>query len=107
MSYLGGANKMALPIFKDENTPFQMMQSKWASELNPIIANPMTNMQILKNISLVSGTNVINHRLGQTQQGWLLTDIQGAASIYRSAPFNNLTLTLTSSAAVTVSIGVF
>lgn len=40
-------------------------------------------------------------------QGWFLVDIQGPATIYSSAPFNNLTLTLTSNTAVTVSIGVF
>lgn len=80
---------------------------KWAAELNPVLANPVTNLSILKNVNLVVGDNVINHNLGQQQQGWLLTDIQGVSSIYRSAPFNSLTLTLNSSAIVTVSIGVF
>lgn len=83
------------------------MENKWKSILDPVLANPMTNMGILKNINLVTGNNVINHLLGQIQQGWIITDIQGVADIYRSAPFNNLTLTLNSSSAVTVSIGVF
>jgi hypothetical protein len=90
-----------------QKLPLELMGTKWASELNPIIANPLNNVSILKNISLVSGSNVINHGLGQNQQGWFLIDIQGNAVVYRSAPFNNLTLTLTSSAAVTCSIGVF
>ena len=82
-------------------------QPKWASQLNPIISNPLNNMSILTNVSLAIGTNVINHLLGKIQQGWVITDIQGASTIYRNAPFNNLTLSLSSSAAVTVSIGVF
>lgn len=83
------------------------MENKWKSIIDPVLSNPMTNMGILKNVSLVIGNNVINHLLGQIQQGWIITDIQGVSEIYRSAPFNNLTLTLNSSAVVTVSIGVF
>ena len=83
------------------------LETKWAAEINPILANPVNNVSILPGVSLKLGTNVINHLLGKVQQGWFLTDIQGPAVIYRSIPFNNLTLTLVSSAAVNVSIGVF
>lgn len=89
------------------NLPWLLANPKWAAELNPIIANPMTNMNILTNVVLASGTNVINHGLGRTQRGWVVTDIQGAAVIYRNASFNNVTLSLHSDAGVTVSIGVF
>lgn len=86
---------------------WELANPKWAAELNPLLANPANNVLILKDVSLASGNNVINHLLGKTPQGWFLTDIQGAATIYRNAPFNNATLSLNSSAAVTVSIGVF
>jgi hypothetical protein len=86
---------------------WDMAQTKWASQLNPLLTNPMNNMSIIPNVQLQSGVNVINTLLGRTQQGWVLVDKQGVADIYRSAPFNNLTLTLTSSAKVLVSIGVF
>lgn len=89
------------------NLPLNLLETKWASILNPIISNPMTNMAILKDVSLVTGTNIINHLLQQMQLGWIITDIQGAATIYRNAAFNDLTLSLHSSAPVTVSIGVF
>ena len=89
------------------NIPWNMANTRWASILNPIIANPLTNVNILTNIALKSGVNVINTGLQQIQQGWLILDQQGPASIYRSADFNKTTLTLTSSAAVTVSLGVF
>ena len=97
-----------LPIFQQQsNQPLMMLQTRWASILNPVLSNPLTAPTILTNISLQTGTNVIDHKLGQTQQGWFITDIQGAASIYRSAAFNDKTLTLTSSAPVVISLGVF
>ena len=87
--------------------PFALLQTQWASQLNPLLSNPLNSVSILPNIALKSGSNVINHLLGQTQQGWFLVDKQGAGDVYRSAPFNNLTLTLTATADMTVSIGVF
>ncbi len=96
---------MSLPI----NLPLPRMQTLWKSQLDPILASPTNTISILENVSLINGTNVLNHLLGRVQQGWFITDIQGAATIYRpsTAPFNSKTLTLMSSAAVICSIGVF
>lgn len=94
---------MQLPIL----TNISQMVTRWKSILDPLLANQINQTSILTNVNLKSGTNVINHLLGQTQQGWFLVDIQGPATIYRSAAFNNLTLSLTSNAVVTVSIGVY
>jgi hypothetical protein len=96
-----------LPIQKDPSTGLMLMQNKWSSIINPLLSNPLNSALILKNVVLKSGDNVINHLLSRKQQGWFLTDIQGAATIYRSASFNDTTLTLNSSAPVTVNIGVF
>lgn len=83
------------------------MQTRWKALLDPFLANRIAGSSILPNVQLANGTTVVNHKLGRTMQGWFLVDVQGAATIFRSQPFNNLTLTLTSNAAVTVSIGVF
>jgi hypothetical protein len=96
---------MAVPL--STNLDWKLANSKWASTLNPFIANPVNNAQIIQDVTLQSGSNILNHSLGRTLQGWFIVDIQGVASIYRSAPFNSQTLTLTSSAKVTCSIGVF
>lgn len=96
---------MAAPL--SSKLDWSLANSLWAQALNPVLANPINNITILKNIPLISGVTVINHGLSRMQVGWFLTDINGAATIYRSASFNSTTLTLTSSAAVTVSIGVF
>lgn len=98
---------MSLPIFKNEDQPFQLMQSSWASQLNPVLENPITNLLILSNIRLTIGTNIINHKLDRNQQGWIIVDLQGAVIPFRNAPFNNKTLSLSVSAPVTCSIGVF
>lgn len=100
---------MALPLQKTDILPLSLLQSSWKSALDPVLANPTTNMSILKNVNLIVGTNVINHLLGQTMQGWQIVDIQGQVTYppYRNAPFNNLTLSIYSPSAVTVSIGVF
>lgn len=84
-----------------------MMQSRWSAILNTYIANPSLNSIILFDVSLGVGVTVVNHLLGRTPNGWRVVDIDAAATVYRSAPFTDLTLTLTSSAAAKVSLEVF
>ena len=98
---------MSLPIFQDDNKNLMLLETSWASQINPILNNPILNGLQLTNIVLNNGTNVINHKLQRTQQGWFITDQNGAASIYRSQPFNSTTLTLTSNASVAVNLWVF
>lgn len=98
---------MSLPTFNDDNKNLMLMQSNWSAQLNPVLSNPMTNASILKGIVLATGANVINTRLGTKAQGWFITDIDAAVTVYRSAPFNNLTLTLTSSGPATINLAVF
>ena len=95
---------MQLPII---TSSLSSLVTHWKSILDPILKGPMTGVSVISEVKLGVGVNVINHGLGQTQQGWFLTDLQGSAVVYRSAPFNSKTLQLTSSAIVTVSIGVF
>jgi len=98
---------MSLPTYKDDNKNLMLMQSNWSSQLNPVLSNPITNPTLLKNIKISTGTNVINHLLGVTQTGWIITDINAAVTLYRSQPFNPLTLTLVSSGNATISLAVF
>lgn len=88
-------------------SPSDSITTRWKALLDPLLANPINGVQILENIQLAMGSNSVNHLLGKKMQGWFIVDINAAATIYRSAPFNDLILTLTSSAAVTVNIGVF
>lgn len=98
---------MALPKFQTDSKDFQLMQSAWASQIDPVLANPSLKSRLIKDVALVVGATKIDHKLGRTPQGWRIVDIDGVAQIYRSEDLNSLTLTLTSSAAVTVAIEVF
>lgn len=94
---------MLLPL----NLSLDLMQTKWKSIIDVMLKNNLNSVSILQGVALVNGATTINHLLGRVQQGWFLVDIDGAATIYRSQPFNDKTLILTSDAAVTVNIGVF
>ena len=94
---------MQLPLIKDQD----LAQVKWKSILDPLLAKPISNSLLLQNISLASGNNVINHKLGRTPQGWIVCDINAAVSVYRNAVFNPLTLTLNSSGTAICSLLVF
>lgn len=93
-----------------QKLPLDQMQANWASAINPILASPIVNGLQLNNIPLITGTTVVNHRLGRKLQGWLLVGIDGAATIYDNQATNqmtDLTLSLTSDADVIVSLWVY
>ena len=96
-----------LPTFQMPVTPIMLLQNAWKQQLDPLLGAPLASLVFVKNIALKNGVTVINHGLGRNPQGWFITDIDGAATVYRSAPFNNLTLTLTSNAIANINVGVF
>lgn len=86
------------------------MQTKWASILNPVIKAPTNNASILQSVSLVVGTNSVNHLLGQKLQGWYIVRLRAASTIYDMQDTNQtpqLTLVLNASAPVVVDLAVF
>lgn len=97
----------ALPIYQGVDKNLSILQTAWSAMINPFLSRPTNQMNVLENVSLINGATVIDHKLGRQMQGWTILDINGAASVYRSAPFSPLTITLTSSAAVVVKLGVF
>ena len=94
---------MALPL----NLLWSSAQTKWKSQLDPLMTNPLTNGQFIPNVALINGVTVINHKLGRQMLGYQICGQTAVANIYYSQPFNSKTLTLTSSAAVTVNLWVF
>lgn len=86
------------------------MQAQWASQLNPILGNPLVAGHLLAPYDLIIGNNIINHLLGRKLQGWMIVSINGAAQIFDNQATNqmtDLTLSLTSDANVKVSLWVF
>lgn len=89
-----------------------MMQNSWASQLDPLISNPVNQTLILKKVSLLSASNpnVVNHLLGRNLQGWFIVRSRAQATIWDTQDTNQspqLTLNLKTSADVTVDIAVF
>lgn len=89
------------------NLNLPQMITTWATALDPLLRNQLTQGLLLTNINLINGVNVINHKLGRKQVGFIITDIDGPAVVYRSQPFQDLQLTLTSNTNVNVSLWVF
>ena len=90
--------------------PWSQATNQWPAVLNPILSNPINNANILKNLTLTSGKNVINHKLGATLNGWIPTRVRSAATFYDtqdSNPTPDLTLVLYASAACTIDLAVF
>lgn len=82
------------------------LQSNIATTLDPILNNPLSSGKFLNGVALSAGFTTVVHNLGYQLTGWLLTGINGASTVY-STGANASTLTLVSSAAVTVNIYVF
>lgn len=101
---------ISLPQFQSDDQSLNMMQNRWAAIINPVLTNPVVAGSLLRNVALVVGANVINHKLGRNLQGWFFTRIRAAAQVYDTQDVNtmqNLTLNLTSDANVVVDIYVF
>jgi hypothetical protein len=90
--------------------PLEQLQVRWANVLNPLLASPLADAILLPPMKLVTGSNTINHLLGQAPSGWIPIFHNGWAQIYDTQSANPIpqsTLLLTVSANVTVSLLVF
>jgi hypothetical protein len=99
-----------LPIFNSDVPQLSLLQTQWANQLNPVLSFAPVNGLLLKNVSLLSGDNKVNHLLGRKLQGWMLTRVRSSAVVYDKQDSNQmpaLTLALNASAPVVVDIWVF
>ncbi len=88
--------------------PWELAQTKWASDINPILGLPILAGNQINSVSLTANVpKAINHLLQRLPQGWFLVDINANATVWRSALWTNTTLTLESSANVTISVYVY
>lgn len=93
-----------------QKLPIDLMQQRWASQLNPILANLLVQGRLLEDVTLMTGNNVVNHLLGRDLIGWFITRKNDAANIYDTQNINqmpDLTLNLVSDMSVRVSLWVF
>ncbi|MES1988077.1 MAG: hypothetical protein V4440_08620 [Pseudomonadota bacterium] len=102
---------MSLPIFHTDDKDVLLLQTNWAAMLNPVLDQPISSGQILKNVILVSGANSVNHKLSRKLQGWFVVRMHNNfAQIYDTQDANHtpaVTLKLNASTGVTVDLFVF
>lgn len=89
---------------------FSLLQTTWSALIDPILGRRQNQSNILDAVSLIAGSNVVNHKLGRKLAGWKVV-LQGAeASLYDLQATNTtpeLTLVLITDNPVIVSIEVF
>ncbi len=101
---------MQLPYFQTLIKELSLLQSRWASILNPLIGNPSLQSNILSHVHLINGAVTINHQLGYPLTGWRIIRKRATADIWDSQDSNQspqLTLILNSNAIVSVDLEVF
>lgn len=101
---------MSLPYFQSDSKNMSMLQTTWATLLNPVINNVWVQGTLLTNVQLTTGANVVNHKLGKKLQGWVVARKRGMADIYDTQDTNSmpaLTLDLVSDSNVSVDLYVF
>jgi hypothetical protein len=90
---------------------FPQLQTKWASIINPLLINPVLDASLLQNVVLISGNNIVNHKLGRPLQGWYPVRFHGSyAQLYDTQDTNQtpqLTLNLNASTNVKIDLVVF
>lgn len=88
--------------------PWDLANPRWASELNPFLALPILNGNLVSSIALIANKpQAINHLLGRMPQGWFLTDNVTDTAVWRARDFSQYTITLQSSQDTTISFWIF
>ncbi len=94
-----------------QKLPLDLMQTQWASALNPVLKNQVVNGALLQSVALTTGNNTINHKLGVKLTGWFITRMRGSfVQVYDTQDSNQtpeLTLLLNSSGNCVVDLYVF
>ena len=87
-----------------------MIQDNVSNILDPFSSKDILQGQILSNVALVAGANIVAHKLNRKLIGWFIVRQRSSASIYDTQDSQTqptLFLSLVSSANVSVDLYVF
>lgn len=90
--------------------PWPLANPRWAATLNPILANPIVNGQLLPPLAVTTGDNQISHGLQRKLQGYIVVMNSAAVTFYDKQSANqypDLYLILNVSGAATITLYVF
>ena len=85
-------------------------QENTASVITPFLRSRILDGVLLKNISLNSGSNLVEHKLGRKIEGWIVVRQRADARVWDDQDNNvnvSTTLKLQTSAAVEVDLWIF
>ena len=101
-----------LEVQQTDNQDMELSQQNAKKFVKVLEDNPLLDGQFLGAVEFTAAalTIDINHGLGRMQRGWVMTDITSTVAaplIYRTADWNDKTLTLTASLACEIGLWVF
>lgn len=91
---------------KTTDRELTQVQDNVSNSFGPLLKLPIVDGVLLTGIHLVTGSNQFAHTLDRQPRGWCISDVTGAATVYRT-DWSDKTIKLTSSADVTIGLWVF
>jgi len=87
---------------------FALLQDNVGKALDRLLSNPRHDFVSVKGASLAGAANTtVQHKLGRVPIGWTLTDLTGNDATVRRISWDDKTIVLRASAAVTASVEVW
>lgn len=65
-----------------EDQDLNRVQSNVEKALTPVLTNLLLDSNLVREVPLVVGTNVVDHKLGRAPIGYIITRQRAAANIY-------------------------
>ena len=82
------------------------VQDQILAALNPVVRSTLLNYNEVKNIAITTAGLAIEHGLGRQPLGWVVTDIDANATVWKTA-WDERFLTLDASGTANISILVY
>lgn len=79
-----------LITFNAESKELNRLMDYLDLALNPVLSADVLDFNIVKNVSLTVGDNVVDHRLGRAPIGWFIVRKRGAGNFYDKQDSNAL-----------------
>ena len=99
-----------IALVQTTNKDVNQLQQNITQSVNPLVANPMTQGNLITGQVLKAGQNTINHSLGYPMTGYLIVALSAASNFYdnlNKVPNPATSFLLYSSQACTVNIYCF
>lgn len=68
---------------QSSDTKVNLLQDAVDKALTPVLNVPLIDGVLLKNVSIATGLNIVNHTLGREPLGWIVVDKNSSATVYR------------------------